>query len=90
MRNATAIMLPVVGRARCATGLPARESGSLVARWGSPTPFESHLGLTARIEEWNAGLLHPCPHRSCLPRQSQSCATSVWLSDGIVPSRFIA
>ena len=29
---------------------------TLVARWGSPTPFESHLGLNARIEEWNAGL----------------------------------
>lgn len=25
---------------------------SLVARWGSLTPFESQLGLNARIEEW--------------------------------------
>ena len=24
----------------------------LVARWGSLTPFESQLGLNARIEEW--------------------------------------
>ena len=23
-----------------------------VARWGSLTPFESQLGLNARIEEW--------------------------------------
>lgn len=40
MRNARlTIMLPVVGRARGATGLPAHLSGTLVARWGSPTPF---------------------------------------------------
>ena len=52
VRTESAIKLPAVGRARCATGLNARSQMGQSHRF-----FASHLGLNARIEEWNAGLL---------------------------------
>ena len=79
MGNAwSAIKLPVVGRARCATGLPAHLSGTLVARWGSPTPFRippwaycSDRRMERRIATF-VSLFLP------LAQRGSSRATSVW------------
>ena len=62
-----AIKLPVVRRARSASGLSCSSLDGAASHL-----FESQLGLNARIEEWNTGLPHqtsqrPIPRR--LPRE---------------------
>ncbi len=58
-----AIKLPVVRRARNGTGLSRSSLDGAVSHL-----FESQLGLNARIEEWNTGLLHQTSQR-LIPRR---------------------